>query len=136
MEVEALLRVSSEHLFLLFTQSRMILAHQAKTGQSAVPLYGFLGKMSAGLRRSPGKGVLQRFADMDPSGILSLNPENFSIEYPRVVTLRVEPAGDGRSKITLVTIDQKMELYASLVAVDGVREQVQSLLATKVEYRR
>src|SRR2546426_10200412 len=135
LEVEAFLRLGSEHLFLLFTQSRIILAHQAKIGRSAVLLYGLLGKMSEGLKRSLGKGALKKFADMDPSGIVSLNPENFSIEYPRVVTLRVEPAGDGRSKITLVTIDQKIELYASLVASDGVREQVKSLLDTRVEYR-
>jgi len=74
-------------------------------------------------------------ADMKPEGILSLHPENFSIEYPQVVTLRVEPAGGERSKITLVTMDQKIELYSSLVAANGVREQVKSLLDTRVEYR-
>ena len=136
LEVEALLGFGREHLFLLFTQNRFILAHQAKTGRSALPLYTMLGKMSEGLQRTPKKaGLLQKMADMKPEGILSLHPENFSIEYPRVVTLRVEPAGDGRSKITLVTIDQKIELYASLVASDGVREQVKSLLDTRVEYR-
>jgi len=136
LEVEAFLRFGSEHLFLLFTQSRIILAHQAKIGRSAVPLYGLLGKMSEGLKRSPGKGALQRFADMDPSGILSLNPENFSIEYPHVVSMRVEPAESrGRTKITLVTRDQKIELYASPTAARGVREDVQSLLRGKIEYK-
>jgi hypothetical protein len=41
----------------------------------------------------------------------------------------------GRAKITLLTRDQKIELYASPVAVEGVREDVKSLLKEKAEYR-
>jgi hypothetical protein len=74
-------------------------------------------------------------AEMDPTRILELHAENFAVDYSRVVSLRVEhePRG-GRSKITLVTSDGKYELYASPVAVEGVREDVFSLLVGKVEY--
>ena len=137
LEVEALLRIGSEKIFLLFTQTRLILAHQAKMGRSTVPLYGLLGKMSEGLRRSPDKtGMLQKMADMEPNGILALHPDNLSIEYPDIVRVTFEPYAGSRSKLTLVTSDQKIELYASLVAADGVRESVESLLPGKIDYLR
>jgi hypothetical protein len=74
-------------------------------------------------------------AEMDPTRILELHAENFAVPYSRVVSLRVEhePRG-GRSKITLVTSDGKYELYASPVALEGVREDVLALLQGKVEY--
>jgi hypothetical protein len=138
LEVEALLRVGREHLLLLFTQNRLILAHQGKTGRSAVPLYGLLGKMSEGLRRMPAKkGLLRSVADMKPSRILSLHAENFSLDYSKVVSMMVQPdVANNNMRITLVTPDQKYELYASQVAVEGVREFVQSVLSDRVEFRR
>lgn len=136
LEVEAPLRLGSEHLFLLFTQTRAIMAHQAKMGQGSVPLYGLLGKMSEGIRRSPGKkGMLEKMSTMDPAGILGLHPDNFSIEYPRFVSLTVEPGARGRSKVTIVTLDEKFELYASPVAAEGVRDSVQTLLREKAHYK-
>jgi len=137
LEVEAILRLGSEHLFLLFTQSRVILAHHAKMGRASVPLYGLLGKMSEGMRRTPEKrGLLEKMALMDPAGILRLHPDNFSIEYPRLVSLTVEPGSVSKSRITLVTTDQKIELYASRVALEGVRDSIQSLLGGKADYKR
>ncbi len=136
LEVEAFLNLGSEHLFLLFTQTRVIMAHHAKTGRGSVPLYGLFGKMSKVMRRAPGKkGMLGKMAEMDQAGILNLHRENFSIGYPSVVSMKVEPIERGRSKITLVTTDQKFELYASPVAVEGVRSSVQSVLGRKVAYR-
>jgi len=138
LEVEALLRVGSEHLFLLFTRSRLILAHQTKSGLGTVPLYGLLGKMSEGLKRGRAKtGLLQKMVDTEPSQILSLHPENFAVEYSRLVSLRIEEVGRmRRAKIILVTPDQKMELYASPIAVEGVRKDVKLLLKEKAEYGR
>jgi len=137
LEVEALLRLGSEHLFLLFTQSRVILAHHAKIGRASVPLYGLLGKMSEGMRRTPEKrGLLEKMALMDPAGILRLHSDNFSIEYPRVVSLTVERGRVAKSRITIVTTDQKIELYASPVALEGVRDSIQSLLGGKADYKR
>ena len=137
LEVEAVLRLGSEHLFLLFTQTRLILAHQEKIGRSAVPIYGMLGKMSEGLGRSRVKtGSLQKMADTDPEAILLLRPENFAVEYPRIVSMRIESDQGSKAKIILVTADQKIELRASTHAAEGVREFVQSVLAGRVEYRR
>src|SRR3989449_11138141 len=84
LEVEAVLRLGSEHLFLLFTPTRLILAHQEKIGRSAVSMYGMLGKMSEGLGRSRVKtGLLQKMADTDPEAVLLFCPGNFSVEYTR-----------------------------------------------------
>src|SRR2546426_6648992 len=98
LEVEARLSVGRERLFLLFTQSRIILAHQAKMGRSAVALYGLLGKMSEGLGKGPAKqDVLQRMTETEPHEILSLHRENFAVEYSRVVSMMVHPdIGGGR----------------------------------------
>ena len=135
LEVESPLRFGSERLFLLFTQSRLILAHHAKLGRVSVPMYSLFGKMAEGLRK-PGRktGSLEKMALMEPDGILGLHRDNFSVEYPQVVSVKVEPAG-GKSRITLVTMDQKYELYASPVAVDGVEHDLRSLLGRRVEYR-
>src|SRR2546428_4210022 len=136
LEVEAFLKFGSEHLFLLFTQTRVILAHHSKTGRGSVPLYSIFGKMSEGFKRASDKcKVLQKMADMTPMQILRLRADNFSIEYQRIVSMTVELEDRRRSKITLVTGDQKLELYASQVAAEGVRESVQSLLPGKTEYK-
>ena len=136
LEVEAFLKVGSEHLFLLFTQTRVILAHHSKTGRGSVPLYSIFGKMSEGFKRASDKRkMLEKMAEMTPTQILSLRADNFSIEYPRVVSMTVEPEDWPRSKITIVTGDQKLELYGSQVAAEGVRESVQSLLRGKAEYK-
>ena len=99
-------------------------------------MYGMLGKMSEGLGSKRVKGgSLQKLVDTDPDAILSLHPENFAVEYPRIVSLKVEPEGWRRTKITLLTSDQKIELRASPVAIEGIRDFVQSVLSGKVEYR-
>jgi len=137
LEVEAFLRLGREHLFLLFTQKRMLLAHHAKTGAGSIVLSSMLGKMAGGFRRGSAKAeALRKIAEMDPTRILELHPENFAVDYSRVVTMRVEhESAGGRSKITLVTSEGKYELYASPVAVEGIREDVLSLLQGKAEYR-
>ena len=135
LEVEALLKLGSEHLFLLFTQSRLILAHRAKLGRGSVPLYSLFGKMAEGFKKTREKdGSLQRMAAMEPDSILKLHRDNFSVEYPRVVSVQVEPTGR-RTRITLITSDKKYELYASAIAVEGVREDLKSFLGNRVEYR-
>jgi len=65
---------------------------------------------------------------------LKLHRDNFSVEYPRVVSVQVEPTGR-RTRITLITSDKKYELYASAIAVEGVREDLKSFLGNRVEYR-
>ena len=137
LEVEAILRLGREHLFLLFTQKRMLFTHQTKTGAGKVVFSSLLGRMAGGLNRGASKkGTLQRIAAMEPAQILRLNPENFAVEYPRVVSILVESKiQSGRAKITLVTADQKYELYASPVAIEGVREDLQTILGPKAEYK-
>jgi len=135
LEVEALLRVGSERLFLVFTRSRLILAHQAKLGRGSVPMVGLFGKMADGFKRNADRTAsLQKLGEMEPEGILRLDRDNFAIDFHRVVSLIVEPV-EGRSKVTLVTPDDKFELYASRTAAEGVREELGVLLAGKVEYR-
>ena len=137
LEVEVLLKLGREHLFLLFTQNRMLLAHHVKTGAGSVVLSSMLGKMAGGLRRGSAKAeALRKIAEMDPTRILELHAENFAVDYSKVVSMRVEhESRAGRSKITLVTSEGKYELYASPVAVEGIREDVLSLLQGKAEYR-
>ena len=135
LEVEAMLTLGSEHLFLLFTQSRLILAHRAKLGRGSVPMYSLLGKMAEGFKRTHEKdGSLQKMAGIEPDGILKLHRDNFSVEYPHVVSVRIEPTGR-RTRITLITPDKKYELYASAVAVEGVRDDLETFLGGRVEYR-
>ena len=96
-------------------------------------MYGMLGKMSEGLGSKRVKGgSLQKLVDTDPD---AMDPENFAVEYPRIVSLKVESEGGRRTKITLLTSDQKIELRASPVAIEGIRDFVQSVLSGKVEYR-
>lgn len=132
LEVETQLRFGSEHLFLLFTQRRMLFAHLAKMGKSSAVLSNLLGKFSRGLSISPGKGNrLSGLASIRPETILARDRDNFGVDYNNVVGLTIEPSGPDRSRIVLVTRDMKIELAASLVAVEGLRELISSLLGEK-----
>ncbi len=136
LEVEATLSMGSEHLFLLFTQTRLLLAHLVKVGRVSATFSLLLGKMSEGLKRVPRKGeTLQKMAEFDPEEILGLDPDNFAVKYDQVVSLTTEPVDPRRSKITLLTTDQKIELYASPVAVEGLRGAIVSLLGGKARYK-
>ncbi len=132
----ARLRFGSERLFLLFTQERLLLAHQAKVGREGVALASFLGRFAAGLRAG-GKRIeaLQQLTEYSPKTILSQNPGNFAIDYDDLVSVMVQRDDWDRARITVVTKNDKIELSASAVAARGLRDLVLSLLGDRAEFR-
>jgi len=135
LEVEASLRLGSERLLLLFTQERLILAHVAKIGRATLALSSLLGRVAASLEKGQGRGELGKIASLTPDEILRHDPDNFAVNYGAVVGLTMELAPVGRSRIFLVTSDMKVELAASPVAIEGLRDLVMSLLGEKVVFR-
>lgn len=136
LEVQAPLRIGSERLLLLFTRQRLILAHVAKIGRVSMVFSSLLGRFSSGLSGPPSKrGALQRMAGMKPNEILSQDPDSFAVHYDQLVSLTVEPAEWNIVKLTLVTTDRKIELKASRVALEGLRETISSLLTEKALFQ-
>ncbi len=136
LEVETRLRFGSEHLFLLFTQTRLILAHLAKVGRGSMALSGILGGLAGGLSKAPKKGsLLERIVGLTPESIVAMDKDNFAVGYDQVVSLTVEPGGYDRADIVLVTSDMKVAMSASLVAIQGLRETIEFELGRKVSFR-
>lgn len=135
-EVETHLVLGTEHLLLFFTQKRLILAHLAKLGRGNTGLSRLLGGLSTGFGKSTRKGeLLERMAGYPPDAILALDKDNFGISYDHVVSLTVEPGGYERADLTIVTGDMKLELSASLAAVQGLGQILESRLGSKAEFR-
>ncbi len=135
-EVETRLQLGKEHLFLLFTQKRLILAYKAKIGRGSTALFGLLGGLAGILGKARGKGsLLGRLAGLPPESILALHKDNFGVGYDQVVSLAVEPGGYDRVEIILVTSDMKVEMSASRSAVQRLREILELELGGKVSFR-
>ncbi len=135
-EVETRLSLGSEHLFLLLTQTRLIMAHFVKVGKRSMSLSNLLGGMARGVGRAPKKPeALEKMAALAPESILALDKDNFAVGYDQVVTMTVEPGEFDRADITLVTSNMKVVMSASLTAVNGVREMMESCLNGKVTFR-
>jgi len=136
LEVAATLQLGKEHLFLLFTQKRLILAHQAKIGRGSMALSGLLGGLAGGLGKGGEKTtVLKSLGNLPPESILTLHKDNFAVDYDHVVSLAVERGGYDRAAIVLVTTHMKVEMSASLAAVQGVREMMVARLDGKLSLR-
>ena len=76
--------------------------------------------------------MLRKISALDPETIIGLDPECFAIVYGEVVSLALEPKDLARSRITLLTRDMKIELSASRVAMEGVRDSIVLLLGEKI----
>ena len=130
------LNLGSEHLFLLFTDSRLIMVHGAKIGRSRILFSNILGRLSAGVEKGTAKGdQLARLAGLDPELILESNKNNFAITYDKIVSLTVKPESHRGAGLTLLTNDMKAELLASLTAVQGTREVIESVLGSKAIFK-
>jgi hypothetical protein len=135
-EVETTLSFGVEHLFLLFTQTRLILAHVSKLGRGSVGLTSFLGHFSTGFGKGARKDrLLEKMGNMTPDHILSLNRDNFGVEYGRVVSLTAGRDISGRAELTLLSSDMKVVMHASSQAVQGLRETIESTLGSKASFQ-
>src|SRR6058998_1623935 len=131
-EVEARIGMGAEHLILLFTQTRLILAHVGKVGRAGAVLSSILGRMSQGLGMAPNKSkLMEKLSGLSPSSVLDMDKDNFAVGYDKVVSLTVERAGFDRARLVLVSVDMKVELSASLTAVEGLAGAMRSLLLGK-----
>ncbi len=132
-EVETRIGLGSEHLILLFTEKRLILAHVGKVGRAGVVLSNLLGRMSQGLGMAPDKTKLMgKMSVLSPSSVLEMDKDNFAIDYDKVVSITVERRGFDLARIVLVTVDMKVELSASLTAVEGLGDTMKALLPGKM----
>ena len=135
-EVETKLRIGAEHLIMLFTQNRLIMAHSTKIGRESMSLSNLLGGVARGIGAFSQKTMgLEKMAGMPPESILALHKDNFAVGYDHVVSMIVDVGDLQEADITLVTSDLKAVMSASLTAVRGVREIVESLLGSKVTFR-
>ncbi len=132
-EVEARIGMGAEHLILLFTQSRLILAHVGKVGRAGMVLSNILGRMSQGLGMAPNKRkLMEKLSALPPKSVLEMDRDNFAVGYDQVVSLTVEREGFDRARLVLLSVDMKIELSASLTAVEGLAGTMRSLLPGKI----
>ena len=135
-EVETKLSMGSEHLFILFTESRLIMTRLGKVGKERMSLSNILGGMARGVGKVPkNTGMLEKMVGLSPEDILALDKNNFAVGYDHVVTMKVALVGRNDAEITLVTNDMKVTMSASLTAVVGVRDTMQGLLGSKFVFR-
>ena len=135
-EVETRLSFGVEHLFLLFTQTRLMLVHVSKLGRGSVGLTSFLGHFSTGFKKGANKNrLLEKMANMTPEHIMSLDRDNFSVDYAKVVSLTVTPDIHERAELILLSSDMKVVMWASSRAVQGLRETIESMLGSKSSFR-
>jgi len=136
-EVVTQLNLGSEHLFLLFTESRLIMVHGPKVGRGRMLFSNILGRLSVGVEKGTAKSdQLQQLAGLSPESILQSNKNNFAITYDKIVSLTVNAESHQGAELTLLTNDMKTELSASLTAVQGTREVIESVLGPRAIFKR
>ena len=136
-EVETRLSIGAEHLLMLMTQTRLIMAHSSKIGRESMSLSNLFGGLARGIGKVPKTSqVLEKMASLTPESILALDKDNFAVGYDHVVSMIVEPGEPGRADITLGTTDMKAVMSASITAVGGVKEILESYLNAKVSFRQ
>ncbi len=127
------MELGTEHLILLFTQSRLILAHVSRVGRVGAVLSTILGRMSQGLGFAPDRRkLLEKMSGLSPNSIMEMDRDNFAVGFDQVVSMTIEREGFDRASIVLVTTDMKTVMSSSLIAVQGLRETIASLLPGKI----
>ena len=136
--VSARLAMGSDRLRLFFTRTRIIAAHESKSGAGTVAATGFLGAMGsafAGIfgrgKRSVGSGELETLV---PSEILRRNRDNFAIAADEVVSAELVEE-ELQTVIRILTGDEKME-FRTGKHFDDVASLMGDLLGEKLTVRR
>ena len=136
--VSARLAMGSDRLRLFFTRTRIIAAHESKSGAGAVAATGFLGAMGSALsgifgrgKRSVGSGELETLV---PSEILRRNRDNFAIAADEVVSAELVEE-ELQSVIRILTGDEKLEFRTGR-HFDYVASLMGDLLGKKLTVRR
>jgi len=112
LHVVARLAIGVERLRLIFTGSRIILAHEGKRGTGAHAGAAFLGFLSSGLEDiiRGGKDSLsrKRAKGSSPHETLASQKDNFSISYDEIVNVALNEL-EYTNRIVVVTRDDKFE---------------------------
>ena len=136
--VSARLAMGTDRLRLFFTRTRIIAAHESKSGAGSVPATGFLGSMGsafAGIFGREKKSVGTRQLDiLNPSEILSWSKDNFTIAASEVVSAELVEE-EFQTLITILTGDEKMEFHTGK-HFDDVAALMSDLLGAKLTVRR
>jgi hypothetical protein len=132
------LMLGSEHLLLLFTNSRLVVDHAGKRGAGAVAGTSILGRLSVALEdlfKSGSESAARRgIKNMSPGQVLHAHKDNFAIGYGEVVSVTMEQTLT-LHKITILTIDDKFE-FSTRARFDHVVELLRKTLGDKLIVQR
>ncbi len=102
------LDIGNERVTLVFTPSRLIVAHLAK--ESSRAFMGSVGRRLVDALKLGGQKKKRRAVESsDPVEVLATDPENFAIPYGDIVSLQLETVGSMRgSELRVVTAREKL----------------------------
>jgi hypothetical protein len=136
--VSARLVMGSEHLRLLFTNTRILVVQGGKAGSGAgavvgTSILGGLGSALGGLFKG-GTGSKVSVKKMVPSQVLRAHRDNFPIDYREVVSVNIRQTSM-LTNITILTGGDKFE-FSSRSRFDEIVRIFNSALAEKLTVER
>ncbi len=124
--------MGSEHLKLVLTPTRLILAHLGKRGAGAIAGTSLLGRLSTGLEdlfKSPRESSRRRkMEEMRPEEILKLDKDNFDINYQEIIRIELEPYP---TTIMILTRDNKYN-FTSVTEYEAAAQILHHAVGTRL----
>lgn len=136
--VNTRLDFGSERLRLLFTNTRILVAHGGKIGWGGVTGTNILGGLSSALEGAfkRGKESLRRkdLSELAPDQVLHAHKDNFDINYSEVVSVTVAQTSM-LAAITILTGNDKFE-FSSRTKFENIIQLFKSSLGDKLTVHR
>ena len=133
------LSVGSEHLDLLFTRSRLIVARVGKRGATSTASLPIWAALSGGIdglfKRRKESSKKKAVAVLTPERILAADEENFPLPYDHIISVELTPTETGRTEIMILTRDDKFTFSTGLSA-QKVLALFRENLGTKLSIKR
>jgi hypothetical protein len=132
------LRMGSERLRLLFTNSRLLVDHIGKRGAGAAAGTNILGQLSSALEdlfKSGRESAARKdVRSLTPDRVLIMHRDNFAVDYKEVVGVTVVQTVT-LTRITILTGGDKFE-FSSRARFENIVQQFKNTLRDKLTVQR